>query len=161
MARTPTKDEIDSLELQADQAFEAFERARMTQSRMDGEYASKVYGALGDTLRKTTGEHSFKSWRRGTKKAQPFDRYLLQYAIGSHPSTAIAEVAQIRDAGVNHPPRKTKETYDSLHKAVQANRDYATITAKVRELADAQRFSDIAAMLATVRETYAKPNLAK
>ncbi len=79
-----TSADIDSLEFQTDQAFEAFKRAVRTEAGPDIAWAKVLYEGIAFALSNVAGP-DFLQWRMydDNRRVETFKRILLQYALGS------------------------------------------------------------------------------
>src|SRR3989339_520975 len=102
-SQTLTDEQVKALDFQVDQLYHTFKRALETQSYQDAVWSQESFAAFGKSLIEATNHSAIMRWRRDTKRAGVFDKYLLTYALGYGPSGKLR--------GLTHGRKKGLETH--------------------------------------------------
>lgn len=156
-SRTLTKEQRGSLDFQTDQLYESFRRTLDTQSHQEAIWNNGLFKAYEKSLNAATNYSAFMDWKRDTKRALVFDKYILHYAVGSNSSHNLEQDIQFKQFGHGSKAKETDVTVDSLKKAIDNNKvSYHIIQSMVMSLTNAHDFAGIADVLGYVREKHQK-----
>lgn len=99
------QEEFDSLEVQANTAYEALKRAVKSyqhkdvtgthrRAYLDALWSVSLYNALSLSINHTTKAYFPNYWSRGTQRADLTDRFTLQFVLGLNLSNYLMDVTQ-------------------------------------------------------------------
>ena len=154
-----TKPQLDALEFQTTQAYNAFRRAVRSEVYEDAHWTAELYNALGGSLKFATEYQRFMEWNRGTEPAQTLDRYLLQLAMGQDPASILKQYTEAKKFGweqfLRVPNDVTKEAV--IHAVDDIKVTYERVSVLGMYLRKAGKFEDVLDVLTHIRDTYKKP----
>ena len=157
-SKTLSNEQIQALEFQTDQLYEAFRRAVKSQVRQDAVWLRELFGAFGTSLIAATNYSAFMNWGRDAQRTSVFDKYLLHYALGSNPSYSLEQLTEARQLGHEPTAKETEVTADTLRQAIDNSRaPYSKIQVMAMSLGDAHKFAEIVSALRYVREKHHRP----
>lgn len=144
---TLSPERVEALDFETAQAFEAFQRAVSSRDNLEAHWSRGMFDALVNSLVQAS-RGSIMGWRRGTKKADLFDRYILQYALGNGSSL---ELTRATTQGYKESP--TDITEESLRQSIDSRQGrYLDLDNKAASLARAGNFDAIVRTLKYVRD---------
>lgn len=158
-----TPKQLEALEFQTTQGYEALKRALETREFQDAIYAENMfspyvgahYSPLSVSIR-TAVDIGYMSWKRGRPRADIMDRYLLQLALGSSLTDELVTVIDYEQKdGKCWKFKATKVTEEEL----KANIDGKTVSYEhlaylAKQLSEAGHFNPIMNLIDYVRENY-------
>lgn len=157
---------VNSLERQTDIAFAELKIAIATRNPLHVLWVKNLYSALGISLDRVTGTSNFNYmwWNRGTQRANLFDRYVLQYAIGSTAAEGLMRRtqpelkphAEISDEDFGKGMDLVKKFIDTK-KIGKHRTKYTAVSEMTQKLAEEGAFRLITGAMDYVRENYKKP----
>ncbi len=146
---------IESLDHQADLAYNELKRALETREPADAHCAKQLYSnVITSTLNIITSHAGIIYWRRDEARSKALDYYILQNNIGIPLSVVLYEAVDFEQTAGN-PLRlvATDTTIEQLRKAVcDPNECYININSMTRNLAQAGHLEQVFEVLTEVRQ---------
>lgn len=146
-----TKQEIESLDFQTGQLYDALRQAATTGQEQDAFWAWALYQALDSHLR----SHVIPSIAQhgDISRLTDLDRGLLQYAVMRTLPDYLKTAARHRAGGTQPLTRNTTETEDALRTSVADKAvPYRTIVVQAAELVAAGYVQQVLSVLEYIRE---------
>jgi len=169
--------QIDALEFQANQAYEALTRAVDSREPLDAQGCNNLYDLLGRSLSRVTHSSQFwgaKSfmvrergpnwakllfWKRDHTKTDLLDRFLLQYAVGNYSSETLERHTLNQKIGTDLHLEDTQIEEGDLVSAIDGKSDYSRLQIMAMELAAAGKIDVAVKALDHIRANYEIPQV--
>ena len=149
---------VDALEFQATQAYEALKRAISTKQYLDAVWSKSLYATLGYSINEVTRRSDFMNSTRAISLesgiiALPteLDGYILQYVVGSTLSNYL--INPIQNEKLNSRRKLPLKGELDIKTA-----GYPQIGEMVKQLCATQRYGFILDMMEHIRNSYPYPN---